>query len=99
MMDNTRTMPRATPPSSLGDFHQTGLGTLAGSGAFGSGTPQTRPASSDTGFGFVPQGEITRGTRGAPQTRPASSDTGFGLVTKVTITVTTRSATKAAMAP
>lgn len=26
-------MPRATPPSSLGDFHQTGLGTLAGSGA------------------------------------------------------------------
>ena len=34
-MDNTRTMPRAVPPSSLGDFHQTGLGTLAGSGAFG----------------------------------------------------------------
>ena len=58
-------MPRATPPSSLGDFHQTGLGTLAGSGAFGSCTPQTRPPSSDTGFGLVARLTITVTTRSA----------------------------------
>ena len=58
-------MPRATPPSSLGDSHQTGLGTLAGSGAFGSGTPQTRPASSETGFGLVTRVTSTVTTRSA----------------------------------
>ena len=53
-------MPAETPPSIFGDAHHFGLGTDAGSGAFGSGMPQTSPASSSTGFGCGDQADDAR---------------------------------------